>query len=185
MRVRPDMHDAPRERTVLFRRNMTALNHHAHLLFQKIISPMSQTSRTSGWRRQNSHVIRDLCTPSEESFAKLGRRHSRVLHEHSYDDGQDQAVEVSPRLKSLHPKSATYPGTNPNMLYDQGKLMMAYRKESKVSTRSRRWRDLVALGARCLSDRRRKATFERSAEGGPFIMRTPGSWMDRGSPGEG
>jgi len=46
--------------TVLFRMNMTAVAHQAHFLFQKSICPISQTSRTSGWRRQNSQSTSDL-----------------------------------------------------------------------------------------------------------------------------
>ncbi len=45
---------------VLFKMNMTAVAYQAHLLFQNSICPMSQTSRTSGCRRQNSHSTRDL-----------------------------------------------------------------------------------------------------------------------------
>ena len=39
---------------VLFRTNMTAVAYHAHVLPQKSICPISHTSLTSGWRRQNS-----------------------------------------------------------------------------------------------------------------------------------
>jgi hypothetical protein len=38
----------------LLRRNMIDVIQKAHFLFQKIIWPRSQTSRISGWRRQNS-----------------------------------------------------------------------------------------------------------------------------------
>lgn len=39
---------------VLLSRNMIAVNHHAHFLPQNSICPISQTSLTSGWRKQNS-----------------------------------------------------------------------------------------------------------------------------------
>lgn len=39
---------------------MKAVAHQAHFLFQKSIWPTSQTSRTSGWRRQNSQSKSDL-----------------------------------------------------------------------------------------------------------------------------
>lgn len=39
---------------------MTAVKYHAHVLPQKSICPMSQTSLTSGWRKQNSHNMSDL-----------------------------------------------------------------------------------------------------------------------------
>jgi hypothetical protein len=46
--------------TVLLSMNITAVAHHAHFLFQNSIWPMSQMSRTSGWRKQNSHKTIDL-----------------------------------------------------------------------------------------------------------------------------
>lgn len=46
--------------TVLLSKNMTAVAHQAQFLFQKSIWPISQTSRTSGCRRQNSHRTSEL-----------------------------------------------------------------------------------------------------------------------------
>lgn len=60
---------------------MTAVNHHAHLLFQKIISPTSHTSRTSGWRMQNSQVINELTKLLDKPGVggeEMGMRHSRI-----------------------------------------------------------------------------------------------------------
>lgn len=45
---------------VLFKRNMTAVKYHAHVLPQKSIWPMSHTSLTSGWRRQNSLSLLEI-----------------------------------------------------------------------------------------------------------------------------
>lgn len=39
---------------------MTAVAYHAHVLPQNSICPMSQTSRTSGWRIQNSQTTSDV-----------------------------------------------------------------------------------------------------------------------------
>lgn len=45
---------------VLFRMNIVAVAYHAHVFPQKSIWPMSHTSLTSGWRRQNSQRTRDV-----------------------------------------------------------------------------------------------------------------------------
>lgn len=45
---------------VLLRMNMTAVAHHAHFLPQKSNWPMSHTSLTSGWRKQNSQTIKEV-----------------------------------------------------------------------------------------------------------------------------
>ena len=49
---------------VLFKQNITAVNHQAHLWFQNSIWPRSHTSLTSGCRRQNSHRMRDVYNTS-------------------------------------------------------------------------------------------------------------------------
>lgn len=57
---------------VLFRMNMTAVAHHAHSRPPHRICAMSQTSRTSGCRRQNYQRMRDLGIPrlvNSASFA--------------------------------------------------------------------------------------------------------------------
>lgn len=45
---------------VLFKMNMTAVKYQAHFWPQKSICPMSQTSLTSGCRKQNSHSTMEL-----------------------------------------------------------------------------------------------------------------------------
>lgn len=45
---------------VLFSKNMIAVRYHAHFCPQKSICPMSHTSLTSGWRRQNSQRTKEV-----------------------------------------------------------------------------------------------------------------------------
>jgi hypothetical protein len=84
-------------RTVLLRMNMTAVAHHAHFLFQNSIWPMSQMSRTSGWRRQNSHNTRDLQEGGgvrNQSVQEIEREISRVEHNCRDNNGQDQPKAI-------------------------------------------------------------------------------------------
>lgn len=126
---------------------MTAVAYHAHFLPQKSICPMSQTSRTSGWRRQNSQSTSDLLNVSDngnfgEFFYLEMVVNSRVKHykcnEHSKDEpvvSKVLAQVIEFRAWSRGGMSeATYPGTSPSMLYDQGKLMMARQIYSEKSS---------------------------------------------------
>lgn len=132
---------------MLLSRNMTAVAYHAHFLPQKSICPMSQTSRTSGWRRQNSQSTSDLLNVSDngnfgEFFYLEMVVNSRVKHykcnEHSKDEpvvSKVLAQVIEFRAWSRGGMSeATYPGTSPSMLYDQGKLMMARQIYSEKSS---------------------------------------------------
>lgn len=92
---------------------------------------MSQTSRTSGWRRQNSHSTKDLENAIVlGGFIKLkvseeqeNTAVSRVEHDAGDDNGQDQSMgeagNVSASTESGSCTScflATYPGTKPRTL---------------------------------------------------------------------
>jgi hypothetical protein len=58
----------------------------------------------------------------------------RVEHEHRHHHGQKQAGYKLANIRPLwlHDES-THPGKSPNMLYDQGKLMMARHMYSEKS----------------------------------------------------
>lgn len=102
---------------VLLSKNMTAVNHHAHLWFQNSIWPRSQTSRTSGWRRQNSL-----------SGVRRRRAHAaQGAHQRTNDVYSTIAATTTVKIR---------PGTRPRTEYDQGNDMMArqmYSENSKAA----------------------------------------------------
>lgn len=87
---------------------MTAVSHQAHRLLKNIISPTSQTSLTSGCRRQNSHTMSDVYSTSMATTAVKIKLLGLV----------DVTTESTLGRE-------THPGTNPSMLYDHGKLIIA------------------------------------------------------------
>ena len=70
---------------------MTPVAHHAHFLFQKSIWPMSQTSRTSGWRRQNSQTIREVYKTSAATTTVKINPGTRPSTEYEY--GKDMMAK--------------------------------------------------------------------------------------------
>ena len=83
---------------VLFRMNMTAVNQKAQRWFQKIIWPRSQTSRISGWRRQNSLLYRQMQSSRNCGNARTHQQMSEVY--------RTKAAMTAVRIR---------PGTRPKM----------------------------------------------------------------------
>jgi hypothetical protein len=103
---------------VLFNKNMTAVIYQAILESQKRYWPMSQTSRTSGWRKQNLLIGVSIQTAR------------------TYDS---QAYQIIRDVYSTIAATTTVkirPGTRPRTEYDHGNDMMArqiYSEKSKAA----------------------------------------------------
>lgn len=111
---------------VLFRMNMTAVAHHAHFFPQNNICPMSQTSRTSGCLKQNSHRTSELYR-SVSMSCSLWRGTYVYSTINAWTTVKMRLIMllVKPPAKRWPKAKKAYPGTSPRILYDQGKLMMA------------------------------------------------------------
>jgi hypothetical protein len=91
---------------VLFNKNMTAVIYQAILESQKRYWPMSQTSRTSGWRKQNLQIIRDVYSTIAATTTVKIRPGTRPRTE--YDHGNDMMAR---QIYSEKSKAAVYTPT--------------------------------------------------------------------------